>query len=378
MRTFSPKVFFTAIFVFLTTITAAEAAVRVRVGHFAPFDNSVDATAVDVTLNGTPIASALKYGQVTDFVGGLSDGNSQLAVLPAGSNVPVLQQTVALLDGQDFTVFILGDGTNQPLQAVVVTEQYPPLASGQFILRFLHAAPTSTDLDSTRVSLRTGDGALVGNVSNFPFGAVSDAFVLPAASYHFKLASPDGSTTLVDTAPIQINAGATVYIVATGDGVHQPLGMTAIPYGALTVIPGGGTVDMSANGAWYNPATSGQGFTFIPIPSQNRLWGTWYTFDANGNPVWYSLDSCVTPGQTTCNVIGGGFNNTHAVLGVTAVPHGTFNAGTPPTITPAGQMTVDFTSCSAATAHYVNGSTDITINLTNLTPAANCTIPASQ
>jgi hypothetical protein len=159
-------------------------------------------------------------------------------------------------------------------------------------------------------------------------------------------------------------------VFAVGDGVHQPLGLTALPVGAL---PLQGPVDFSTTGAWYNPATSGEGFTFTPVPAQNRLVGTWYTFDANGAPRWYTLDTDLQPGTLDPGTPGA-FDGRRAAFAVTEVSGGAFNSGKPVKRTPAGTLNVNFSNCSTASAVYANGIESIQIPLTNLTPFTPCTI----
>jgi hypothetical protein len=150
--------------------------------------------------------------------------------------------------------------------------------------------------------------------------------------------------------------------------------LTALPVGALTLQ---GPVDYSTAGAWYNPATSGQGFTFTPVPSKNLLVGTWYTFDISGAPLWYTLDTSLQPGSLNPGTPGN-FDNRRAVFAVTAVTGGSFNSSKPVTRTPAGALVVTFTSCTDATASYATGTDVIQIPLKNLTPISNCTITPSK
>ena len=70
----------------LKTLTAASAAslllasqslvadARVAVGHFAPFADTLDGTAVNVLVNGTPTLENVKFKDFTDYL-----------VLPAGN-----------------------------------------------------------------------------------------------------------------------------------------------------------------------------------------------------------------------------------------------------------------------------------------------------
>ena len=349
------------------------AAVRARVAHFAPFAADLGATAVDITLNGNPLLSNVEFGAFTDYLDLPGPGTYQIDVTPVGATSPAITQSVSVADNTDYTIAAIGDGTAQPLELLAIADDNAAPASGTLKLRVVHAAPFAADLDATKVSIRTSDGQIVAGLASVPYKAYSDVLSLPAGTYHLKVASPDGTTNFIDAAPVALPAGASITVFAIGDVTHRPLGLTAVPVGALTLQT---PVDFSTFGAWYNPATSGQGFTFTPVPSQNRLWGTWYTFTPLGNDqVWYSLDTSVTPG-TTNQDRPGTFDNKHATFAVIKTTGGVFNSGKPVTSTPAGELDVTFDDCTSATATYINGSQTLQIPLKNLTPTATCTVPA--
>ena len=48
--------------------THASAAANVIVGHFAPFDDELAATAVDVRVNGTVALTGVRYGSFTEYL----------------------------------------------------------------------------------------------------------------------------------------------------------------------------------------------------------------------------------------------------------------------------------------------------------------------
>jgi hypothetical protein len=102
------------------------------------------------------------------------------------------------------------------------------------------------------------------------------------------------------------------------------------------------------SGAWYEPATGGQGFLFDINPVERSLFIAWYTYATNGQELggggsqrWYSLQAGYTPGAATIDDIpiyattGGVFDDPHAV-----------------TTRPVGTANLHFQSCSAATLAY--------------------------
>ncbi|MCQ4166375.1 DUF4397 domain-containing protein [Tahibacter harae] len=346
----------------------AAAATRVRVAHFAPFASQLDATAVDIAVNGTTVLRGVKFGQFSEYLplaGGA--GTYDVKIFPQGSTTPAISANVRVDDG-DYTVAAIGNGAAQPLelQALVDDNSAPP--AGSLKLRVLHAAPFAADSEATRVSVRTDAGDIVGGLSSVPYKVSSTYLTLPAATYNLKVSTPDGVQTLIDAAPVTLPAGAVITVAAVGDGRNQPLGFVAVPVGALpTETP----VDRNLSGHWFNPETPGQGITFFPVPAFDNIVGTWYTYDTAGNQVWYGLDASATPGQTTVDRPGT-FDGREATFAVYRTSGGRFNDPRPIQLTPAGSLVVTFANCKQATARYRNGNTDVTFPLTNLAPGGNC------
>ncbi|HVV98477.1 MAG TPA: hypothetical protein VHC92_15140, partial [Rhodanobacteraceae bacterium] len=116
--------------------------------------------------------------------------------------------------------------------------------------------------------------------------------------------------TLVDTALPEGTQSARVVLDSAvdadgnpGDALfdHVAFGPTGdVPY-AIDVSQEGLT------GAWYNPATGGQGFEFVMSPGNTAyLFGAWYTFGSTAGGTdtqrWYTIESAVEPGTTTADV----------------------------------------------------------------------------
>jgi hypothetical protein len=342
---------------------------RVLVGHFAPFSDDLDATAVDIAINGQTALTAVRFGDFTDYIA-LAAGDYKLDVLLAGTSTVAITADVSLADNTDYTVLATGGASGQPLALQALVDDNAAPAAGNLKLRVIHAAPFGPDAESTAVSIRTDRGAVVGGLDNVPFFAASAYLEIPAGRYDLKVASPDGSRNLIDLAPVDLPAGAVLSVIATGDGSNQPLGITALPLGALaTERP----VDASVSGHWYTPEFNGQGFAFTPKPDENRLLGSWYSFAADGSKVWFTFDSAGERSGGDAQA-GGGFNNETAVLTVLQTTGGAFLAADPVVTTAVGTVTVEFESCTSAVADIqLDGIPQRSIPLVNLTPSGVCT-----
>ncbi len=205
---------------------------RVNVGHLAPFDSDIAATAVAIDVNGTEVLNGVTFNQFSNYLelsaAGTAPGMTLLEVFaPPAAASPAISANVNLAADTDYTVVAIGDGANQPLSLLPLVDDNSAPAAGNVKLRIVHAAPFATTAAATEVSIRTDNGAIIGGLTNVPFAADSGFLEIPAATYDLRVATPDGSATLIDLAPVMLPAGAIVTVFAVGDGNNQPLGITA-------------------------------------------------------------------------------------------------------------------------------------------------------
>ena len=125
----------------------------------------------------------------------------------------------------------------------------------------------------------------------------------------------------------------------------------------VRVIPGSGNVceesggnspqavDINAgmDGAWFDPATSGQGFLIDSHPDEtdgNFIFVAWFTYgeDTASGQHWYTAQ--------------GGFESSIAVLDVFETIDGSFDDPRVTTTEAVGTMSIDFTDCSNAQLNY--------------------------
>jgi len=358
----------------LATPSLAIADARVRVGHFAPFADSLDGTSVTVRVNGNDTLTGVRFGDFTDYLS-LAPGNYLLEVLPTGSSTVAISTSVSLIDNTDYSVLAVGNGTLQPLALEALVDDNTAAAAGNLKLRIVHAAPFAAEDAATAVSIRTDAGAVVGGLQQVPFFAASPVLEIPAGRYDLKVSTPDGDRNLIDLAPVDLPAGVSLTVLATGDGVNQPLGITALPLGALPLER---PVDGSVSGHWHIPGRTTTGLAFSPVASGNRLVGSWYGWTAGGEQVYYSLDSA-GPLSGDSAASDGGFDNERAVFTVYAISGGSFLGEQAVDLTPAGTLTVDFLDCTTAAAAFsLTGGASGSFDLVNLTPIEVCSLPAAE
>jgi hypothetical protein len=100
-----------------------------------------------------------------------------------------------------------------------------------------------------------------------------------------------------------VQSGQTLRMFLTGDGKREPFRLVAVIGAQIVAVagesaPAPGAV-LSAAAFWYDQARPAQGVTLYEIPESPDVFGTWFTHDSSGKPIWYSFDGIIgdLPGQ---------------------------------------------------------------------------------
>ena len=372
--------------------------------------------AVDLVANVTDALSEYEGAYTVSFFDGTQALCRGVAIVPIGvdvSHIPIMRAHCATSFNSTGTHALTVQYDNAeatpttPLSETVIAavpfdadqfaltgSWYYPATSGQGML--LDVAP---DLSSP------GVGAL------FTAWFTYDALGNPQwYTLQGNLSSPHGSAyaaTIYLNQGGNFNAPPATHAAADGtatvtfsDCAHATLAyqfndgrMGSIPYTRLTApsnccsaVPAQPSAsppvnynDVLHSGAWYNPATSGQGVLVDIDPSQSVFAAAWFTYAPQAEGLtgqsaqrWFTLQAPYTPGNLTLSnvpiymTVGGLFNTTTIT---SAVPVGTAN--------------IAFTSCNTMTLQYQfttgeflgeNSSTPAkgSINEQTIVPVAGC------
>jgi plastocyanin len=123
---------------------------------------------------------------------------------------------------------------------------------------------------------------------------------------------------------------------------------------------GGFAINQGIAGAWYNPATNGQGFLIDVEPVNKIMFIGWFTYQTSPPTATNKLGVA----EHRWLSIQGVYSGATAPLTVYQTSAGVFNRNDPTTTVAVGTATLVFTSCTNATVTYT---------LTN--PALTGTIP---
>lgn len=128
----------------------------------------------------------------------------------------------------------------------------------------------------------------------------------------------------------------------TLNGVSASKAITLQPLATGTTPPAIDYTDL-----WWNSNESGWG---LSISQQfNIVFAAWYTYDADGKPIWYVAPNCPL-------VSGGCTSAFYRVSGATAITTAWNAAGK--VVEPVGTMTLSFTSATSGTMRYTINGTD--------------------
>lgn len=152
--------------------------------------------------------------------------------------------------------------------------------------------------------------------------------------------------TTLNFGTFQLNPSR-VRVIQLGDGININGGMT---------------------GAWFEPATTGQGFFIDVTESTGGFFGAWFTWETDQG---FNLP----PGANEHRwlTLQGNYSGTQATLDVFLTEDGLFDDPRAPRTSPAGTATMAFLSCTEATLSYTLAAGPAgTIDLQRLTPDVLC------
>ena len=210
----------------LDDTTPVSGSAKVRIGHLAPFANTITGTLADVRLqNGTLLLGNVPFGAVAPYLT-LAAGTYDLKITaPGGYPTLIDPMPVTLNSNSILSVFAAGDGVKQKLGAFA----WPSNAVGFFLplgaqLAVAHLAPFANTPAGTAVTV-TLDATPV--LTNFVYGA-SSGYLPVAEGSHLVEIFPAGSATPAITASVNLTQALSYSAIAIGDITNQPLSLLAL------------------------------------------------------------------------------------------------------------------------------------------------------
>lgn len=199
--------------------TGLEATGQVRVVHLSP-----DAPNVDVLVDGTAVATDVPYLTASDYLT-VEAGDRNLEITAAGGAASVLDESVTVAVGTQYTVLVAGELMDIALQPLVDDNTAP--AAGNAKVRLIHGAPNVGLVDIWVTEPGADLAGTFPTVSNVGFGVASPYLEVPEGEYQVRIAPVGTQDIVIDTGPITLSAGQ----IRTGIAVEAPGG--GPPFSAL-------------------------------------------------------------------------------------------------------------------------------------------------
>ena len=308
----------------------------------SPPDTKSESGAFTASLSASPVFPMTVSGSVTPTVSSVS-----AQIQPRPQDI-----------GTTGSVFVFAHAPASLVKNATVTKRAP---SGPIVSVHLEDAPIVCQLAQVGA-----DGQLT---------AASASAIQPYVTG--VLSSQTQAVTILNNAPTQNVAGATLYV---GYGSSAASMFASGVYQTAISIPGGvqctGSLASAPapnapgglTGLWWNANESGWGIHFTQ--RGNNVFAAWYTYDASGNPKWYVASNCtgMTGTSGTCNgtlyqvngpVFFGVDFDSHLVNVVTA-----------------GSLQVNFQGANSASMTYTVGTQTRTVAITRQPLGTGTTTPA--
>lgn len=153
----------------------------------------------------------------------------------------------------------------------------------------------------------------------------------------------------------------TLRFLLVGDGASEPTRVLVLQDGVVVRVasetaPAIGAVTRSED-FWYDLARPAQGVGLYELPGSDDVFGTWFTHDDDGEPVWYLLDGTATdiPGQRELAVYRPSRNGAARALAA------------------AGSARLFYLDCNQAELRILMGDTDyVTLRIRRSREVASC------
>jgi len=216
-----------------------------------------------------------------------------------------------------------------------------------------------------------------GTVQHAQYSATLPIYIAEGGNFD---APPTVGGTQVGEATLQFTDcthGSLSYQFSDGSGRSGSMPLTRALANVMCSASGTGLTPVPnyfLSGAWFEPATAGQGLLFDIDPVQHLMFGAWYTYAPNGQQIggpagqrWFTLQGAYASGASTVNTIP-----------IYTASGGVFDHSTPVTTTQVGTANLQFHSCGAATLTYhftagANSGRQGTIDLSRATaPESGC------
>ncbi|HVF34623.1 MAG TPA: DUF4397 domain-containing protein [Candidatus Saccharimonadia bacterium] len=278
--------------------STSAAAIDVAIGNLAP--GTLEREPVAVFVDGDQVSRNLAYRRFVRL--DLPEGSHRIAfVAPGDSAAPLVERqfTVTARNGTTPTVVLAGNGTTQPYSIEFHDgSSQPATAAARPSISLHHLAPferaEATDrhlVAGTVCRNNAGHGSTQTRDIVYRGEAVFDPGDLPRLLCTASFVLPGVGGFELPQLSLPPNGVMRVYLI--GDAVNAPFEIIAVVGTEVQSISGAGATNPSAiirsPTFWFDPDRPSEGVSLFEQTGNSAAFGTWFTFGADGHPVWYAL-----------------------------------------------------------------------------------------
>ncbi len=179
---------------------------------------SPDAPSMTIQFEGSDVLQNFSYQSDSGYLQ-QGAGTPEIKVLNSANSDVLLILDPTLVDGQEYTIILADFLPN--LEALFLTDNNTPPASGNYKLRFIHVAPSAPDVDLYVTAPGANLNTLQPDVADVEFTGGTDYLQFSGGNYQITLTPTGTKTVLKSVGTITIPAGSirtAVLLDAPGGG----------------------------------------------------------------------------------------------------------------------------------------------------------------
>ncbi len=276
------------------------AAIDVAIGNLSPA--TLEREPIAVFVDGERVERNLMYRRFMRV--DLAEGRHTVSfIAPANilTNPPLVTRevTVTARNATTPVVVLAGNGATQPFSIEYYDGLTQPGTANQRPTATLHHLAPFERAETAERGLVAGfscrNNARDGNTESrdivYRGEVVFDpgAFARLVCSASFVAAGVGG----IELGTLVLPSNGTLRAFLIGDAVNAPFEIVALTVTEVQALSGGGALNPSAiirsPTFWFDPDRPTEGVNLFEATTSNETFGTWYTFAADGHPLWYAL-----------------------------------------------------------------------------------------
>jgi len=154
----------------------------VNLAHVAPYENNYNLTPITIMIDHKP---AIEHFAFLKFSGykGMVAGTHYVEMIQESSSQILATAWMTLEGDMHYTLHMIGDGDNQPIEVWLLEDDVNPLGTGAKI-RFAHVAPVGSTDASTLMDVCNAEDVLYDDLEELPYKYHSDPYLVFDSGYY--------------------------------------------------------------------------------------------------------------------------------------------------------------------------------------------------